>query len=704
MTKIKKLSILKKVIIILGIIILPVIYSYFYLNGFWDPYNKLNKIPIAIVNLDKCTNNCQSTELVNEIIKDGTFDFELTNEKDADKGLINKKYYSVIKIPKDFTQKLNNVNNKNRKHIEILYSPNLKTSYLVAQFTNSAVKQIANKLNLEIATTAVENLTDSIQTTFDQTKQISSGLAQISAGAYEVNYGAYQLSSGANNLNIKYAQFNSGVKSANKGIKTINSNMPQLVNGATEINQGLTLLQKEVNSSASQFDATVLTNLTTAKNSTSTAITNLTNTNNTLKNGYTVLMPTVFQSLASNHLLTSSDLSYVNINNACSSAVMPYTNQIMTSANLSTFTSSESCLEYFSKIKTEYENNYTSNTKMIQLLTGDKTAVENLITVAQNMSQLKTGVDELQTGSTKLVTGVNTLNKGINQLTAGLEELETYSSQISNGINTLSTGTNNLATGSNTLNTGINTAKTEVDNKIADNEDNVKNLDGLSNYTKSSAKINQKNYGKVDDYGTFFSPYFMSLSLWVGGILILMGLYYDPEKRFKILGKETESREKRLIFYNIIGIIQAIILAFVLKTCLGFQVTNIWLFYGSCILISEAFLAIIMFLFFAFKDIGKFLALVFLVLQLASCGGTFPVVTEPAMYQYVYPYMPMTYSVDLLRESFVNINSKFLGKDVIILISLLIVFTILIILTSLIKNRNEIKNKIQKRRNKKIKK
>lgn len=126
---------------------------------------------------------------------------------------------------------------------------------------------------------------------------------------------------------------------------------------------------------------------------------------------------------------------------------------------------------------------------------------------------------------------------------------------------------------------------------------------------------------------------------------------------------------------------------------LGFEVTNGFVYYGSCILISEAFLAIIMFLFFNFQDIGKFLALVFLVMQLAACGGTFPIQTEPSVYQAIYPFMPMTYSVDLLRESFVNINSSFLIKDITILVLIMVVFNGLTFVTSMSKARKEQKAK-----------
>ena len=168
-----------------------------------------------------------------------------------------------------------------------------------------------------------------------------------------------------------------------------------------------------------------------------------------------------------------------------------------------------------------------------------------------------------------------------------------------------------------------------------------------------------------------------------------MGLYYDPDQRFKVLGRNSENRGKRLLYYNIISIVQAIILAFLLQLFLGFKVTNIFLYYGSCILISGSFLAVVMFLFFNFKDIGKFLSLVFLVTQLASCGGTFPVQTEPGIYQAIYPYMPMTYSVDLLRESFVSINSDLLTKDVIVLLLFFVGFNGLTFITSFLKDRRE---------------
>jgi len=74
MKKIKRDSQMMKLMVILGIIILPLIYSLFYLKGFWDPYHELNHIPVALVNLDECKEDCKSTELIDTLKEKDTFD------------------------------------------------------------------------------------------------------------------------------------------------------------------------------------------------------------------------------------------------------------------------------------------------------------------------------------------------------------------------------------------------------------------------------------------------------------------------------------------------------------------------------------------------------------------------------------------------------------------------------------------------------
>ena len=162
----------------------------------------------------------------------------------------------------------------------------------------------------------------------------------------------------------------------------------------------------------------------------------------------------------------------------------------------------------------------------------------------------------------------------------------------------------------------------------------------------------------------------MSISLWVGGLILIIVLYYDPADRFKKLGRNANNKFLRTALYAIIGVAQGIVLGVVLKLTLGFSTTNLLLYYLSCVLISLTFLSIIHFLLVYFKDVG----ILFLVLQLAASGGTFPIETVPKAFQAISPFMPMTYSVRLVKECIITANSSMIIKNVIILASIMIFF------------------------------
>ena len=112
-------------------------------------------------------------------------------------------------------------------------------------------------------------------------------------------------------------------------------------------------------------------------------------------------------------------------------------------------------------------------------------------------------------------------------------------------------------------------------------------------------------------------------------------------------------------------------------TLLDFSITNYFLYFISIILIANLFIAIIEFLIMQFKDIGKFIALILLVLQLAAAGGTFPIETVTKGFRFLNGMLPMTYTVKLLRESLVTIESSLLTKNLVIVICILLGFVIL---------------------------
>ena len=146
-------------IVIIGVVIIPLLYSFFYLDAFWDPYAKLNTLPVAVVNEDKGAQlNGQQrnfgSEMCDELKNSGELKFVFTTDEDAKKGTENSDYYAYLKIPSNFSEVIASASTDSNQVAQLVYSPNEKRNYLASQILNRAILQIEgslkNKINSEI--------------------------------------------------------------------------------------------------------------------------------------------------------------------------------------------------------------------------------------------------------------------------------------------------------------------------------------------------------------------------------------------------------------------------------------------------------------------------------------------------------------------------------------------------------------------------
>ncbi len=216
-----------------------------------------------------------------------------------------------------------------------------------------------------------------------------------------------------------------------------------------------------------------------------------------------------------------------------------------------------------------------------------------------------------------------------------------------------------------------------------------------------SAPINMKNepINKVPNYGTGFAPYFISLSLWIGAIMMFFVISAKTDDDFglskfdKVIGK--------YLSFGFVGLLQAVLVS-VVVIGLGLNPTSTALYFTSIIFLSLVFIAIIQCLISLFGDAGRLLGIVLLILQLTACAGTFPLEIVPKFFKVINPYMPFTYSVELLREviSATTINYSVVGKDFLILgIVLLVFLTISVVFKDAGEN---LQNFIEGRKNKSV--
>ena len=306
--------------------------------------------------------------------------------------------------------------------------------------------------------------------------------------------------------------------------------------------------------------------------------------------------------------------------------------------------------------------------------------------------QLKEGGNKILEGSGKVKSSIGavpaaltdkpaTLSEGIHKLSNASARVQDGIGQLADGSNQLKNGTSELTKGINILHTEVNLATQKLDSEMKTNQEKAGELTGLGKFMKEPINLQTDHINNVSNYGTAFTPYFISLSLWVGALSLLIVLYYDAKDRFHIFSRNYYNKYSQLLAYLGLITIQATLFSIFIYSNFKLNLTNNFLFISSIFMIDASFFMMIYFFILAFGDFGKLTAIVMLIIQLCASGGTFPIETAPSFFEKVYPFMPMKYSISLIKESIVDIEYHFLINDLAIISGLFIVFLILNLIT-----------------------
>ena len=243
-------------LVFLAIIAIPTIYTTLFLGSMWDPYGKVDHLPVAIVNEDKpVTYNDETLEVGNEMVdslKDNeSLDFHFVSSKEAKDGLKNGTYYMVITIPEDFSANASTVLDEHPRKMVLDYETNPGTNYIASKLSETAL----NKICTSVADTVTKTYTETV---FDQIVTVGEGMTEASDGAGQLADGAIQLADGNNtittNLNVlanSSLTFKNGADTLHVGLKQYTDGVAQLNDGSKELKDGLSTLNSGASALAS---------------------------------------------------------------------------------------------------------------------------------------------------------------------------------------------------------------------------------------------------------------------------------------------------------------------------------------------------------------------------------------------------------------------------------------------------------------------
>ncbi|PFR80673.1 phage infection protein [Bacillus cereus] len=338
-----------------------------------------------------------------------------------------------------------------------------------------------------------------------------------------------------------------------------------------------------------------------------------------------------------------------------------------------------------------------------QLSAGVNQLADGSSQVTGGLGTLSAGVNQLTDGSSQVTGGLGTLSVGANQMAGGVNQLADGSGQVTTGLGTLSTGSTQLIDGVNKLADGsgkvtdglvkVNDGSGELAEKLGEGAvktGEVKGTDKTYDMFASPVKVKTEKMAEVPNYGTGFTPYFLSLGLFVGALLL--SIVYPLRDTVGVPKSGFSWFISKFGVLLSVGIIQAIVADVILLFGLGVEVQSIPYFILFSIVTSLAFIALIQCLVTAFGDAGRFIAIITLIMQLTTSAGTFPLELIPKFLQPFNAWLPMTYSVSGLKAVVSSGDFDFMWQNIGMLMIFIVVLSLGTIASLTLMHKRQFKN------------
>ena len=665
-------------IIIVGLIFLPSMYAWPNILSSWDPYGHTNNIKVAVTSEDEgATVDGKDLNLGNSLVEglksNKNLDWQfVSNKQQAEDGVRIGDYYASIVVPKNFSRDMTSVSRTEPKRATIEYTVNEKINAISPKITNSGASAIANNISKNFVETAngiifeklhevgikfEENL-PSIEKAKEEIFKLNDNFSTYESTLSEligkVEYGYNILNNVQNTLPEIDRVATNSIMIADKAGITINN-----IQGFNErllpiINNHLNVVEevsKEANVIAKELQQKP--DKTEEIKARQKALDNR------------LQASTERLQLVKNVFEYFNKLSSERLFNNQLERVTTLSNDITTikEVNNNIYNKMDHYDEIADTVKEEFVNK-SARVNEVSSNMNSKLNVEVAPLISQVLRKAEVNIDK--------VSGIIARAQG--ELPAVERKLSETEVKISNAYGKLLSLQAQMPSAKSKIQKLTDEIK-KIDNGIDKNQlFNLLKVDykQQAEFFANPVKLQENKLYHIENYGSAMTPFYTVLSIWVGSLLmssLLTTKVEDEEKKYKPYQKYFG----RGLLFVIISLFQTLIITLGDMYVLGTQATSPYRFVLYALLISLLFSSIIYTIVCILGNVGKAVCIVLLVLQLGSSGGTFPIQMTSEFFQALYPKVPFTYSIGLLREAVGGVYIPAVERDIKILFIYLII-------------------------------
>lgn len=665
-------------IIIIGLIFLPSMYAWPNILSSWDPYSHTNNIKVAVISEDEGAtvegkNVNLGESLITNLKGNKNLDWQFVSSKQqAENGVKIGDFYASIVIPKSFSSDITSITRGELKKATIEYTVNEKINAISPKITNSGASALANTIGknfVEVANGVIFEKLHEAGVKFEE------NLPAIEQVKEKINHLNDNFTNYENSLNELIGKVDRGYNVLN----TIQGTLPEIDRAAT--------------------------NSIMLANKTNVTIKNIENFNQIMLKNINTQFDKVIE--ISGEVVKVAELIQKKPTN-------PEETKAKMKALDSRFEAAEKRLDIAKDIF-EFLNSLSDQNLFQKQLTKINTMESDITKLRSLNKKIYSNIDNYDAISTKVKADFLTISKRVNYNSIDFKKklntevaplvkrvLTNADTKIRNVSSVISRAQAQIPT----INAKISEAEVKIQTvqgkllklqgEMPEIKEKVQKLTGIVNKADGEIDTNALfNLLKVDykqqaeffanpvqlkenqlyhikNYGSAMTPFYTVLSIWVGALLmssLLTTKVEDEENKYKPYQKYFG----RGLLFMIISLLQTLIITLGDMYLLGTQANSPYRFVIYALLISLLFSAIIYTTVCLLGNVGKAVCIILLVLQIGSSGGTFPIQMTSRFFQILYPKVPFTYSIGLLREAVGGVYIPAVNRDMKILLTYLVI-------------------------------
>ena len=664
-------------IIIIGLIVLPSMYAWPNILSSWDPYSHTNNLKVAVISEDEGAtvegkNVNLGESLITNLKGNKNLDWQFVSSKQqAEDGVKIGDYYASIVIPKSFSSDITSITRGELKKATIEYSVNEKINAISPKITNSGASALANTIGKNFVEVANGVIFEKLHEAGIKYEENLPTLEKIKGEIFKINdnFTNYE-----NSLNELIGKVDRGYNVLN----IIQRTLPEIDKAATN---SIMLANKtdvtitDIEGFNEKIIGAIREHLEDVLNISSEiidvakVIQNKTDSVEDVKTNMKVLdsrLEVVYKKLdvVKNIFEYFNSLSNQNI----------FKNQLNVIENIESNVSKLRSIneeiykniDYYDNISDDKKEEFI---KFSQRINKDVTEFNSKLNsdIAPQLQQVLSRVDNKVQDISEIIS-------------AAQAELPSVNKQISETEEKIQTAYGKLLK--------LQSEMPIIKSKVQELVNQIKKSEGvdsstLFNFLKVDYKqqaeffanpvqLKENQLYHIKNYGSAMTPFYTVLSIWVGALLmssLLTTKVEDEENKYKPYQKYFG----RGLLFMIISLLQTVIITLGDRYLLGTQANSPYRFVIYALLISLLFSAIIYTTVCLLGNVGKAVCIILLVLQIGSSGGTFPIQMTSSFFQTLYPKVPFTYSIGLLREAVGGVYIPAVNRDMKILLTYLVI-------------------------------